>query len=661
MHSETPQAFLQRNGIAHAVRGRELVLSCPVCSKEGHLFLSTTTWLYHCKRCDARGNETTLKLALGLQYPVASTTTDTVQTLAERQLARDLQAAAQRTDVERWVQHLQTHPDAAPARAYVQQRGLSLELCERYLVGWCGNPDGTTPAPRRRQVPAADPVGPGWLVLPAATRWDAGTPQADSVAMVKLRSVPPAQRAFRRLQGGDSVLFAPTGVDPSTTLLLVGGEIDALSCVAAGWHNVASSTVGEPNWTEGATAQLEACTDIVVAYDNDAAGKAGAVALLEKLGPHRCRLGSWPAGVKDANDALQQLGSKFDVAAVVRAAVAAGGDSVVRVSDLRDEYLRELRSGVPRGVPSGWPDLDKLVGGVRWGEVTVITGDTASGKSTFTSQFALNMARQGHPVLFCPFELGARRQLAKLVRQWAGMPPDLLSETKLHATLDQLDALPLYLLRRYGTIQREAMRNTMLHCIRRLGVQVVVLDHLHFMVTEGPDERVELDAMMKMVAEIAVDTKVHVVVVAHPRQHHASNETHRDNRIIQASDLKGSAGLKQLADNVWSVWRPRKADRSDAKVSETHGTAVLYVLKNRDDYGMEGSVAFKFGLRSATFESASDAPPASTTVDMQQHLDPVPTQRPRRLRAVPAAPTTTSTVQPLPPVTRHWAETGADD
>jgi replicative DNA helicase len=192
-----------------------------------------------------------------------------------------------------------------------------------------------------------------------------------------------------------------------------------------------------------------------------------------------------------------------------------------------------------------------------------------------------------------------------------------------------------------------------LHCIRRLGVRFVVLDHLHFMISEGPEERTDLDAMMKMLAEVAVDLRVHVVVVAHPRQAHSSNETHKDNRIIQASDLKGSAGLKQLSDNIWSVWRPRRADRSDSKRDANSSVAVVYVLKNRDDFGSEGSVAFRFGLQSATFETtledASTPAPAKTLETILPQAEEGP--RPRRLRKVSTD---------APPPTRHWAETEKD-
>lgn len=36
--------------------GREYLSTCPLCDKPWHLYVSSTTGLYHCKHCDAKGN-----------------------------------------------------------------------------------------------------------------------------------------------------------------------------------------------------------------------------------------------------------------------------------------------------------------------------------------------------------------------------------------------------------------------------------------------------------------------------------------------------------------------------------------------------------------------------------------------------------------------------
>lgn len=603
--------------------------------------MNLRTFLFHCKKCDGRGNERRLKTALGLQFDLVTAKGEDLDDIATRQLAADLAKAAPLSDVERWRNDLQVHPYAEAARAYLQARGFALDTCARYGLGWAAEPDGSAPS-RPRRVGPAEPCGPGWITIPAFTRWTENGPDFTSAACVKLRSVPPSPRSFRRLVGGDSVLFAPNGIKPAETLLIVGGELDALSCAVAGWANVISPTTGETAWADSATAQIEAAEDIAIIFDNDDAGRKGAKALAEKLGARRCRIGAWPAEVKDANEALVKLGAGFDVAAIVAAAKTAGVDEIVRIRDLRGEFLAELTGASPRGIPSGWAALDALIGGIREGELTLITGDTGSGKSTFASALALNLAKAGGGVFFAPFELGARRQVAKWVRQTAGAPPDTLSRPEVETALDKLEGLPIWILKRYGAISIEAVKNTVGFCVARLGVKFIILDHLHFMVKEGPEERAELDGMLKALAQIAVDTRASIFVLAHPRQIPNSGEKNADNRIVQLSDLKGSAGLKQHSDNVWSVWRPRKADRTEESGGAEFGKAVIYVLKCRDDYGREGRAAFYYSVAAATFLPAPQEFEAPAKAREAAPIDPatIPEREtprgPRRLKLTPA-------------------------
>lgn len=652
MKSDTPADFLARNRIAFKISGSEAILDCPLCGKPGHLYLNLRTFLFHCKKCDGKGNERRLKTALGLQFDLVTANGDDLDTIATRQLAADLANARPRAEVERWRDDLQGHPLAETARAYLQGRGFTLDTCARYGLGWAAEPDGSAPS-RPRRVAPSEPCGPGWITIPAFTRWTESGPDLTSAACVKLRSVPPAPRAFRRLVGGDSVLFAPNGIKPEETILIVGGELDALSCAVAGWANVISPTTGETAWADSATAQLEACEDIAIIFDSDEAGRKGAKALAEKLGARRCRIGAWPDGIKDANEALCRLGGAFDVAALVAAAKTAGVDEIVRVRDLRGEFLAELTGASPRGISSGWPALDALIGGIREGEVTLITGDTGSGKSTFASALALNLAKAGGGVFFAPFELGARRQVAKWVRQTAGAPPDSLSRGEVETALDRLECLPIWILKRYGAISIEAVKNTVGFCVARLGVKFIILDHLHFMIKEGPEERAELDGMLKALAQIAVDTRASIFVLAHPRQIPNSGEKNADNRIVQLSDLKGSAGLKQHSDNVWSVWRPRKADRAEEGVTPEFSKAIIYVLKCRDDYGREGRAAFNYSVAAATFSEApqifaegpGSAAKAPAVIDPATIPEREAPRGPRRLRLTPA-----------PNVAPHWTE-----
>jgi len=42
-----------------------------------------------------------------------------------------------------------------------------------------------------------------------------------------------------------------------------------------------------------------------------------------------------------------------------------------------------------------FPALNKIIGGHRRGELTILTGPTGSGKTTFISEYSLDLAEQG--------------------------------------------------------------------------------------------------------------------------------------------------------------------------------------------------------------------------------------------------------------------------
>ena len=248
------------------------------------------------------------------------------------------------------------------------------------------------------------------------------------------------------------------------------------------------------------------------------------------------------------------------------------------------------------GTPTGWADMDRLLGGWRDGEVTLVTGDTGCGKTTFASQAALIQAQAGRGVLMAPFELGAVRQVGKWCRQHLGQPPVDLDRAEVEGSIGHLVELPLWMYSARGELDIETVRQTLLYSIHRLGTRFVVLDHLHFVAGEGIGERSRLDALMRVCAEVAVDTRCHILALAHPAK---MSRDQGDNAIVQANDLKGSSGLKQLADNVLSVWRPRNDDRSDVTDDGGMGSSVIYVMKCRSEYGQEGAVSMRYDIRGA--------------------------------------------------------------
>lgn len=559
------EAYLSRSGVQHKKSGaNQLVMDCPVCGKKRKAYINRSTWMWDCKVCGESGNEVTLKRQMGHlpSFPTKAASTKRNSTLLVKSSGSKWRSAA----AALWQDQR-----ASKAVQWLRSRGLTDEVLSSAKVGW---------------VPAIGKVlgrasGPGWVTLPAGES-------------AKCRALDP-RASTRYMMQGKPALFAPFGIEPSEALVIASGEIDALSWASAGYRNVVSGTTGESSWSDEWTAKLSACDDLVVVYDNDDAGRSGARSMADRLGHHRVRLGLVPEAYNDSNEAL--VAGELDPGSIIQHAKHMPHDGVTTVEEAGQTFLLQLDNPVGMvGAGTGWSDLDGLLGGWREGEVTLVTGDTGCGKTTLASQAALYQAQQGNGVLMCPFELGAVRQVAKWVRQDLSCPPVDAEKTKVEESVEKLVGLPLWLYSARGELDIETVRQTLLYSVHRLGTRFIVLDHLHFVSGEGQGERSRLDGLMRVCAEVAVDTGAHILALAHPSK--MSREA-GDNGIVQANDLKGSSGLKQLSDNVLSVWRPRNDDRSDVVDSDGYGNAVVYVMKCRSEYGSEGAVSLRYDIGAA--------------------------------------------------------------
>lgn len=655
---EKPEEWLTRSGRPYKAVGGELVMDCPSCGKARHLYVSRLSGAWHCKKCDARGGNHQLQKLLGLVLDkiehLGAPDRHDLSEVERREKEAKFARFKSMSDCERWNRDLLLEPAAQTAREYLTARGITQHTIRKQGLGWMpepprgSGPTGATnatkvvpkpphprfanhpkyrqPTPDAEPEPVAEPVratGPGWLAIPAFVERDGdGSPAWASVGMVKMRSVPPAERAFQRLAGGRSVLWKPGPLDPDKPLMIVGGELDAISVWQAGFSNVISTTLGETSWSEDWTQELAEFADIVIAYDDDDAGKAGAKLVSERLGKHRCRIAEgWRSfdglrtkDCKDANAVLVELGDDFDIFGIeawLRRARMLGGDGLHRVGTLKERYLERMANPEAiKGRRTPWVGLTKVIGGTRPGDVIVITGSEGTGKSTLATQWALFEASTLRvPTLVIPLELGVMQQLDKMTRQALRMAPLEAGPERVAKQFDVFLGWPLWVLEHYGSIDVEVLRNTLVFAIQRLGIRQVLLDHLHFAAAKDDKNRQTLERMMSMLAELATKYQMTFLVVAHPTKLDSKGAKggERDNQIVQNNDIGGSAAIKQDASVILSLWRERTADRTTrAKLQPGHFPAVVVVGKGRGDEAGEGKVALVFEKSAALFHDDSN-------------------------------------------------------
>lgn len=90
---------------------------------------------------------------------------------------------------------------------------------------------------------------------------------------------------------------------------------------------------------------------------------------------------------------------------------------VSRLSEMEHrvtEYQIEKAKGTPPGFQIGIPEFDDMIGGVRPGNVIVLSGYMGLGKSTLASWVTMNVVEQDHSALFIPLEMSRREVLERI-------------------------------------------------------------------------------------------------------------------------------------------------------------------------------------------------------------------------------------------------------
>jgi twinkle protein len=119
------------------------------------------------------------------------------------------------------------------------------------------------------------------------------------------------------------LLFNMNRINVTQPLLIVEGEPDAMSAIEAGYFNTVSVPLGAGNfhWIEENWDWLEQFDSIIIASDNDEAGRKMRKECIYRLGSWRTKYVEYPKEkllengkkmpIKDMNDTLQAFGSNY--------------------------------------------------------------------------------------------------------------------------------------------------------------------------------------------------------------------------------------------------------------------------------------------------------------------------------------------------------------
>lgn len=337
------------------------------------------------------------------------------------------------------------------------------------------------------------------------------------------------------------------GLEPFALCLAYGGNPDR----KADWVSILSTIVGD--------------NTLYTSFDNDESGYK----LRDELTAQwkgKIKHINLPLGVKDVCELLQ-LGRVPSWDAFQLPGNLLTGDDLTLTGD---NHSRTFLS-------TGYEELDYIMGGYSPGEMMLLAGGPKNGKTTFLNQLVVKYLEQKHgKVLLLPLELSYQRTMQSLAAIKLNKLQTDCSDSELEVASRSMSD-DLFVMRHFGFMTIKELEN-MLDLIPRLGVKLVVMDHITAAVTSFDSGLTTqlLDAMLSLIQSKINIYGVTAIVVSHV------NRTDDEKLKISVKHLRGSNALAQIPASIWGI----------TLIEE--GVTRLHTLTVTRALGRSGEVVFDF-------------------------------------------------------------------
>jgi len=259
------------------------------------------------------------------------------------------------------------------------------------------------------------------------------------------------------------------------------------------------------------------------------------------------------------------------------------------------------------GVPTGFPELDKMTAGLQPSDLIILAGRPSMGKTAFAMNIAQNAALLDKTgVAIFSLEMSKEQLAMRLLCSAGHIDSQRVRTGKLHdedwpkltRAVGMLTEAPMYL-DDTPAISVLEMRAK----VRRLAAQyplgMIIVDYLQLMRGRNSIENrtQEISEISRSLKAMAKELKVPVIALS---QLNRSLESRPDKRPMM-SDLRESGAIEQDADVICFIYRDEVYNK--AEDNPNRGIAEIIIGKQRN--GPTGTVKLTFIKEFTMFENLS--------------------------------------------------------
>ena len=332
------------------------------------------------------------------------------------------------------------------------------------------------------------------------------------------------KKNFKLVKGAEKIFYNIDSTIGHDYVVIVEGEMDALSCYEAGIFSVISvpngATINNNNleYLDNCVDYFESKEKIILAVDQDEAGENLKQELIRRLGAETCFTCDFGLH-KDANEFLIHNGSNM-LADVIKNASPVPIENVLTLKDVDDELQEFIEEGFKPGYQIGLDNFDSIFS-TYTGQFITVTGVPSSGKSDFVDRMVVGyQLKYGWKTAFAspenkPTFLHAHKLMRK-IGNWMPTKEDINTNKWKEVSSIVNDNFFFIENERYDL---DSVLNKGAQLVKRKGIKCLVIDPYNKVKMNGAAAMSIPDATMEYLTRIEAFAKkydVLVIVVAHP-------------------------------------------------------------------------------------------------------------------------------------------------
>lgn len=411
-------------------------------------------------------------------------------------------------------------------------------------------------------------------------------------------------RTERVLYGYDLVVTDDPALR-AEPVIVTEGEFDALALRLAGFRRAVSVPDGAPQPQDknlqlrfaflddgDLVAAIRSAPKVILAVDADGPGERLEREFARRFN-YACHRVVWPEGIKDANDALIQIGPE-GLSEIVRNAEPYPVEGIVAIVDLVPTVEDWFENGMPKGLSTGIPSLDRYVKFLL-GQFWLVHAQTGAGKTHFINALLLGMMREnGFPAAYWSPEISPTAlHLVSFIETYVGKPFDermfkgmAMTQAEMREASRWLDEHMVFLRPEDRTVKAVLERAEM--AVARRGVRILAFDpwtEFHHPYTRFADKLAYIEETLTALVSAARSLDVLLIL-----------STHQGKPPRQKGGDSGGAGLYGSRDSgdfagkadvvIELVREAGQGSRVDVKVQKVRSrylgrTGTIHLVFNR--------------------------------------------------------------------------------